>query len=290
MINTDFLRHLDRLSLIINKRVTSNYTGERKTLYTGQGLVFKDYTIYSPGEDLKAIDWKVFGRTEKLFIKRFEEERNLTVHVIVDFSASMNFKSKQLKKSEYASMFGIGIAYMALKNNERFVLSTFAEKLNVFRPKKGKRQLMFLLQHLNEQQPKGVSNFEASLAKYKSMINSKSFVAIISYFLYDINQIKSVLYRLKNQEVKLIQILDPLEAELNMEGDYKLRDLESDEQVRTYVSPYLRKNYLEKLNAHASEIKKVCDETGAQFYSFSTDTPIFDAFYQIFSHEHMHMG
>lgn len=290
MINTDFLRHLDRLSLIINKRVTSNYTGERKTRYTGQGLVFKDYTIYSPGEDLKAIDWKVFGRTEKLFIKKFEEERNLTVHIVVDFSASMNFKSKQLKKSEYASMFGIGIAYMALKNNERFVLSTFAEKLNVFRPKKGKRQLMMLLQHLNEQQPKGVSNFEASLAKYKGMINSKSFVAIVSDFLYDINQIKSVLYRLKNQEVKLIQVLDPVEAELNLEGDYKLRDLESEEQVRTYISPYLRKNYLEKLSAHSAEIKKVCDETGAQFYSFSTDTPIFDAFYQVFSHEHMHMG
>lgn len=290
MINTDFLHHLDRLSLIINKRITSNYTGERKTSYTGEGLVFKDYTIYTPGEDLRAVDWKVYGRTEKLFIKRFEEERNLTVHVIVDFSASMNFKSKQLKKSEYASMFGIGLAYMALKNNERFVISTFADQLNVFRPKKGKRQLMFLLQHLNEQQPKGVSNFEASLAKYKSLINSKSFVAIISDFLYDINQIKSVLYRLKNQEVKLIQILDPLEAELNMEGDYKLRDLESEEQVRTYVSPYLRKHYLEKLNAHSAEIKRVCAETGAQFFSFSTNTPIFDAFYQVFSHGHAHMG
>lgn len=290
MINTDFLHHLDRLSLIINKRITSNYTGERKTKYTGQGLIFKDYSIYAPGEDIRAVDWKVYGRTEKLFIKKFEEERNLTVHIIVDFSASMNFKSRQIKKSEYASMFGIGIAYMALKNNERFVLSTFSDKLNVFRPKRGRKQLMILLQHLNEQQPKGITNIEASLAKYKSVINTKSFIAIISDFLYDISQIKNILYRLKNHEVKLIQILDPVEAELNLEGDYKLRDIESDEQIRTYISPYLRKNYLDRLKEHNGQIKKACDETGAKFYTFSTEKPIFDAFYEVFSHEHMHMG
>ncbi|MBI4918663.1 DUF58 domain-containing protein [archaeon] len=289
-INIDFLDHLERLSLIINKRITSNYSGERRSSHTGEGLVFKDYTIYSPGENFKAIDWKVYGRTDKLFIKRFEEERNLTVHIIVDFSASMDFKSGKFKKAEYASMIGLGFAYMAMRNNERFVLSTFADQLSVFKPKKGRKQLMLLLDHLNNEKAKGFSKIEESLSSYKKLINSKSLVIIISDFLYDINQIKNVLLKFKHHDVKLIQVLDVLETDLNLEGDFKLRDLESQEQLRTYVNPYLRKQYLLKLSQHQDDIKKACAETGAQFYHFSTEQSVFDAFYEILQHRHAHMG
>ena len=290
MINVEFLDHLERMSLIIIKRITSNYQGEKKSEYTGEGLIFKDYTIYSPGENFRSIDWKVYGRTDKLFIKRFEEERNLTVHVIVDFSASMDFKSAKIKKSEYASMVGIGFSYMAMKNNERFVLSTFAEELKVFRPKRGRKQLMLLLEHLNNEKPKGFSNLNESLSSYKKLVKSKSLIVIVSDFLYDVDQIRLVLQKLKNHEVKLIQILDPLETELNIEGDFKLRDLESKSQLRTYVSPYLRKAYLQKMNEHQSNIRRACDEVGAEFYHFSTLTPIFDAFYEILTHQHKHLG
>lgn len=290
MIDIEFLDHLDRMSLIINKRITSNYTGERLSKFTGEGLVFKDYTIYSPGENFRSIDWKVFGRTDKLFIKRFEEERNLTVHIIVDFSASMDFKSAKLKKSEYASMIGIGFAYMAMKNNEKFMLSTFADKLTTFRPKRGRQQLMVLLDHLNNEKPKGLSNLQESLSAYKKLINTKSLIILVSDFLYDIEQIRTTLLKLKHNEVKLIQVLDPVEADLNLDGDFKLRDLESKEQLRTYVNPYLRKQYLLNLAKHKNEILKACDEAGAEFYSFSSDKPIFDSFYEILSHKHAHMG
>ncbi|MBI5064948.1 DUF58 domain-containing protein [Candidatus Woesearchaeota archaeon] len=290
MIDIEFLDHLDRMSLIINKRITSNYTGERVSKHTGEGLVFKDYTIYSPGENFRAIDWKVFGRTDKLFIKRFEEERNLTIHVIVDFSASMDFKSAKLKKSEYASMLGIGFAFMAMKNNEKFVLSTFADKLTIFRPKRGRQQLMVLLDHLNNEKPQGLSNLQESLSSYKKVINTKSLIILISDFLYDIDQIRTTLLKLKHNEVKLIQVLDPVEADLNLDGDFKLRDLESKEQLRTYVNPYLRKQYLLNLAKHKNEILKACDEAGAEFYSFSSDKPIFDSFYEVLSHKHAHMG
>lgn len=289
-ISIDFLDHLDRMSLIINKRITSNYSGERKSEYTGEGLVFKDYTIYSPGENFKSIDWKVYARTDKLFIRRYEEERNLTVHIIVDFSGSMNFNSGKIKKSEYAAMIGIGFAYMAMKNNERFVLSTFADKLNVFKPKKGRKQLMILLDHLNSEKPKGYSNLQKSLLSYKNLIKSKSMIVIVSDFLYSIEQIKTVLLKFKNHYLKLIQVLDPLETELNIRGDFKLRDLESKEQLRTFINPYLRKIYLQKLSQHQFAIRQACDDVGAEFYHYSTNTPIFDAFYEILTHKHIHLG
>ena len=92
MISTEFLDQLDRFHLVVKKRVTSNYIGPRRSIATGRGLTFKDHRIYSPGDDIRLIDWKVFARTDDLHIKTFEEERNLTVHIIMDSSASMGFK------------------------------------------------------------------------------------------------------------------------------------------------------------------------------------------------------
>ena len=281
MIDTSFLQHLDRLSLIINKRITSNYVGERTTAYVGKGLIFKDHQIYAPGDDFRSIDWKVFGRTDKLFIKRYEEERNLAVHIIVDFSGSMAFGSSRKTKRDYASQIGLGFAYMALKNNERFVLSTFAEKLELFKARKGKSQLMSILDYLNKKKCKGKTNLEVSLGTYKRLINSKSYIVIVSDFLYDVNQIRNALYRIKNHKIVLVQVLDKIETDLNIEGDFKLVDTETKESLRTFVSPYARKQYIQHMADHKADIVKVCAEVGAQFYSFGTDVPVFDAFYDI---------
>ncbi len=291
MIDLSFLRHLDRLSLLINKRVTSNYSGERVSSETGRGLVFKDYVIYSPGDDFRAIDWKVFARSDKLFSRRFEEERNLTVHAVVDYSASMGFSSSRgtPTKSEYAAMLGLGFAYMALKNNERFVLSTFADKLESYKPRRGRGQLVYLLDRLNQRKAAGASRFEESLGKFKALLSSKSFVIIISDFLYPPSEISTIVHRFRKHEVRLIQVLDPLEWDLNIEGDFKLRDSESNEELRTFVSPHLRKTYLAEMATHRAAIQKACDEVGAKFFAVPTNKPIFDTFYDVLqSDAHLH--
>ncbi len=280
MIDTEFLHQLDRFSLIINKRITSNYVGERTSSATGRGLIFKDHVIYSPGEDFRAIDWKVYGRTDKLFIKRYEEERNLTVHVILDFSGSMNFGTKETK-AEYGAKVGVGFAYLALKNNERFVLSTFSDELEVFKPKKGRSQLASTVAYLNKLKPQGAGTLDKSLAHYKKLITTKSYVVIISDFLYPIEQIEFTLHALKDHKVVLIQVLDKVERELNLQGDFKLKDLESKAIMRTYINPFARKQYLGLLEHHNSEIKKICQKTGAQFHTADTGQNIFDVFYDI---------
>lgn len=280
MIDISFLKNLDRFSLIVNKHLTSNYVGERRTAFLGRGLVFRDYSQYAPGEDYRMIDWKIYGRTDRLVIKKHEEERNLTVHIICDFSASMNF-GDPVKKSDYAAMMGIGFAYLAMKNNERFVMSTFAEKLELFKPKKGRKQLAAMVDYLNEKKAKGVTNFEESLGRYKKMIGSRSLVLIMSDFLYDVNEIKSALLRFKNHDVRLVQVLDKTEKALDVEGEVKLKDAESGTMLRTYISPYLKKKYLNMLEMHNAMVKHACFETNAKFYSFGTDTPLFDAFYEI---------
>lgn len=282
MIDTSFLRHLDRFNLIINKRITSNYIGERKSSALGRGIIFKDHSPYVSGDDFRAIDWKVYARLDKLFVKRYEEERNLSVHIVVDFSASMDFGTGKLKKSDFASMIGVGFAYLAMRNNEKFVLSTFSDTFDLFRPRRGKRQLAAIVDYLNSRKPKGHSNFEESLVKYKKrMITSRSLVVIISDFLYDTEEIKHVLYRLAGHDIKLIQVLDKLERDLYIEGDFKLKDLETDERIRTFIGPYLKKKYNKAMADHNAEIKKVVEEVGADFYTVGTDEQIFDVFHRI---------
>jgi len=279
-INADFIKHLEKFDIIIKKKIASSFIGERRSERTGSGLVFSDYANYSFGDDFKHIDWKVYGRTDRLFVKRFEEDRNLTVHLIVDFSGSMNFGSS-IKKFEYASMVALGFSYIALRNNEKFVLSTFDDKLEFFKPKKGGQQLASILHYLNSKKASGVSSFESSLFQYKALVNSKALIVIISDFFYDIEQIKNVLYRYKNNKVKLVQVLDSMERKLNIDGDYTLIDLESNASMKTFIDPYLKKKYFERLEFHNSKIKDVCGMVGADFYSVSTNQDVFDVFYNI---------
>ena len=156
MIEPNFFKHLDRLKLIIEKKVASNYVGERESMNTGRGNAFKDHGMYTPGDDFRDIDWKVYARTDKLHIKRYEENRDLTLHIIIDYSKSMDY-GEAIKKYQYASLIGLGFAYLAMKKNERFVLSTFSDTLEPFRPERGRKKILEAVEHLRNKKPGGGS-------------------------------------------------------------------------------------------------------------------------------------
>jgi len=279
-IKTDFLKELDKFQLIIKKKVTSSYSGPRASRSYGRGLIFKDHKEYVAGDDFRTLDWNIYARTENYFIKRYEEERNLTVHIIVDGSASMNF-GKNIKKFEYASMIGLGFAYMALKNNEKFVFSIFSDKLQPLKPKKGTGHLMEILNFLNNHKITGKSNIQDSLLQYKKFINSRSLVVIISDMLIDAEELKKILPSFKRHELKVIQVLDPIEKELDMTGDLVLHDSETNVFLRTFISRRLREVYKDRLVVHSKEVENVCQKLNANFISVTTDTPIFDVFSKV---------
>ncbi len=280
MLEADFLKHLNKLNIIIQKKVASNFVGERESVYLGRGSQFRDHRIYVPGDDIRDINWKVYARTDKLHIKQYEEDRSLTLHVILDFSASMGFGGNT-KKYEYASMLGIGWVYLAWKNNERFVLSTFSDTLELFKPRQGRRQIVEILDYLKNKKPAGKSAFRDSLINYAKTIGSRSMVVVISDFLYDTNEIKEVLFRFKDCEIVLIQVLDEMETELNLKGEFQLKDAETEGTLKTFISDKIRKKYLEDLEEHKRKIKWIADSVGAKFYSFGTGAPIFDSLYEV---------
>jgi uncharacterized protein (DUF58 family) len=280
MIDTSFLEHLKKFSLIVNKRVTSVYSGQNLSTATGRGISFKDHRIYAAGDDFRAIDWKVFARTDDLYIKNYEEERNLNVHILVDYSASMNF-GKPLSKFDYASMIGVGFAYLAMKDNEKFQFATFSDKLDLFQSRKGMNQLASMVDHLNTLRVEGKTDFFSTIASYKRLLGSKSLIIIVSDMLFDPEEIKNALIMLGKHQVKIIQVLDKQEKDLRLEGDFKLKDSETKTEIKTFISPRLVSNYTKMLNDHTAKINDICNNLGVSFYQVTNDQSIFDTFYEL---------
>ncbi len=281
MIEEDFLRHLDRMSVLVQKRVSSNFIGERKSLQTGKGNMFKDHRMYTPGDDFRDIDWKVYGRTDKLHVKKYEEDKSLSTHIILDSSKSMDYKSGDVTKFEYASMVGLAFAYMAMKKNERFMLSTFADSLDIFTPRRGRRQFVRVIDYLKEKQAGGKTNFEQSLLTYLKRIGSRSLIVVVSDFFYDIDEIERSLKRFKNCEIILIQVIDEVESRMNLKGDLRFRDMETSQVIRAFMDAVTKKLYFKKKEEHNEKLKWIASSLGAKFYTFSTETPIFDSIYNV---------
>lgn len=281
MLDTQFLKQLNRFSLIIRKRITSNYSGGRRSIAVGRGLTIEDYRPYVKGDEPKLIDWKVYAKTDRIYVKQFEEERSLTVHIIIDKSTSMNF-GKKMTKFEYGAMLGLGFAYLSMKENDKFEFTLFDDDLHTIRPKKGMSQIASIVELLSQVHVKGESNFTKSMQKYKKLLTSRSLVVVISDFLYDKEEIKKGLMRLgKKNEVKCIQVLDREEVDLKIEGDLRLHDSESDQTLHTYISKRMQEKYQHMLDEHTSSVKTLCNGMKAQFYQVVTDVPLFDSFYRV---------
>ncbi len=277
-IDVSFLDELNRFRMIMKKKVISQYQGGKESTMPGGGLVFKDYSMYSAGDDFRTIDWKVYARTEKLFVRRFEEERNMLMHIILDASSSMNFGSP-VKKFDYAAMIGLGFAFMSMKENGRYSFATFSDKLDILNV--GSKDLIKIVDHINRLKIGGQTKLVDSMENYRKNIRSKSSIILISDFLYELDEIKEILLRYRKNYVRLVQVLDPVEAELDLKGDVILKDMESSASLRTYVSSRFRDQYKKRLADHVLEIKDLCSHFRFSFITVTTDTPIFETFYNI---------
>jgi len=280
-IDIDFLRQLDRYNMAVRKRVSTVYAGNRPSTRIGKGIDTVGYREYYPGDEMKDIDWKAYSRTEKLYVRQFEEEKTLTAHILVDASKSMDFPEKAVKKYEFAAMMALGIAYTVSRKNDKFAVSTFSDDIDINAPKRGMRYLLELTERLAECQLEGVTDLDLCTHKYEKLIKSRSLIVIISDFMDDISHIESSILRLSGNDLVLIQVLDPFEKSLPIRGDSRFFDMESGDEMKTYISNSFRENYFKALDKHNTAIDKICKRTGAKFYSFSTDLSVFESFLQI---------
>lgn len=280
MISEEFLKDLEAFSLIVRKRITSQYSGSRSSLEQGHGLTLKEYRPYTPGDDVRSIDWKVYARSDELFIKLFEEDRDLTVHVLIDATRSMDY-GQSLSKCSYASMIAAGYLFLAMRSNERFRFSFMRQDLEVHPMRRGRNHFATFVNEANEIKPEGDVSIGTAIEHYLPLLTSKSLVIIVSDFLFDSEEIEHAVGQLRKHDVRLVRVLDPDEATLPFEGDYRLKDLESGEHLRTFIAPASRQQYLDRLEAHTVFMADLAASLGFGFSTVTTNEPIFDAFYRL---------
>lgn len=284
MIDLEFIKQLKKLDLLAKRKVISSYAGVKRSVRHGRGIEPVDHREYFPGDDLRFVDWKAYARTERLFLKRYEEDKSLTTHILVDSSNSMNFGSKRVKKSDFAAMLALGFAYLVTKENERFSLATYSADLkDVLRPMRGRAQFFRAVELLNRQVLGGNTNLDAAANKYASLIKSRSLCVVISDFLEPIDGIKEGILHLakRSRNLLVIHVTDPVEKRLDWQGDIKLYDLETKAIKHMFLSPSARKDYAVRFIAHIEKVREVCDEVGADFFSVSSDEQLFDIFFAI---------
>ena len=235
--------------------------GLHKSPYHGFSIEFSEHRPYMIGDDLKNVDWRVFAKTEKYFIKQYEEETNLKAYIILDSSRSMSFKSEgEMNKLEYSKTLAASLAYLLIKQRDAAGFINYSNKVeHILFPKATKNYLTEIIKLMNSVKPSETTNTAFALAELAEKIKKRSLVIIISDFFDELERtikaLKNFSY-LKN-EVIVFHILDPMEINFGFQNDSVFVDLETNEKIST--QPYqLRKAYQEAMKEFTDKIKYEC--------------------------------
>jgi uncharacterized protein (DUF58 family) len=278
-IDPSFLDELDRFDSSMKRETTSQYQGEQESPDVGEGLTFSDYRRYAPGDDTRLIDWKLYARTEEYFIKQYEEERSLTVHVLVDSSSSMDFGSDRTHKFEYAAKLGLGFCYLTAEENNDFRFSVFGddhERLDTGRSNRG--ELLRLIDLLNERELGGRTDFRNALESYAATVSSRSLVVVLSDFLGDLDEIEEGMASLSRNELVTAQVLSPDELDPEVVGDTVFEEPETREELRTYFGGRLEQQYRQRLGAFTDDVAARASDLRASHALVDTGAEFFDSF------------
>ncbi len=273
MLTDDLMREVRRLQLRTKRRVQGLFAGEYQSAFKGRGIEFAEVREYEPGDDVRAIDWNVTARSGKTFIKRFHEERELTVMLVVDLSRSGAFGSSGREKSRVAVEVAAVLALTASMNNDRVGLLIFAEEVEVFLPpRKGRTHVLRLLRELLNFEPKGHgTDVGAALEHMGRLLNRRSLAFVISDF--ESRPFEKVMKVVSRQhEMVAVEVSDPRERELPSVGLMEVCDAESG--VRMVVdtsSSRARREYAKLAHEREQERRRLFARAKVDRVPVSTD-------------------
>ncbi|HOJ17001.1 MAG TPA: DUF58 domain-containing protein [Ignavibacteriaceae bacterium] len=256
--------------------------GLHRSPYHGFSVEFSQHRPYIQGDNPKDIDWKVYAKSDKFFVKQYEEETNLKCHILLDISKSMSFASEgNIKKIEYASMLVGALSYLMLNQKDATGLVLYSDKIHHFLPPKASNiYLTEILKKLSTVTPDGNTQTAACLNTIAESINKKGLIIIISDLLDDISKVLTSLkhFRFKQNEVVVFQVLDPQERYFAFSKDAIFKDLETDEEMTT--QPHLlQKSYQEAFNSFLKSIKQDSLNYGIDYNLLDTSVPFDKALY-----------
>ena len=277
-----FLRKVDRLSLVVRKRRAGLVRGERRSTRRGVSVEFADYRDYTKGDDLRRVDWNIYARLERPFVKLFEEEQDLTVHLLLDASRSMDWPPNQVTPTNkwlYARRVAAALGYIALTGGDRLIVTTVAggetdAPPTRFGPARGKGQALRLLHYLSERETRGATDLDRALRDY-AFAARRPGLAILVTDLYSPPGFQEGLSTLlaRGYEVVLLHTLSPEEANPRLAGDLRLVDVESGHGQEVTIDAGMRDIYRRRLAAWKDEISHWCGQRGVAYVPVVTDTP-----------------
>lgn len=277
-------RYLDPLTLakvrgleLQARLIVEGYlSGMHKSPYHGFSVEFAQHREYVPGDDIKHVDWKVYGRTGRFYLKQYEEETNLICWILLDVSESMKYGSTKVTKFDYAAMAAAGLAYLVLGQSDSVGFITFDDQIrNYLKPSSQPSQLKELIRLMNEGGGREKSRMGPLFHELAERMNRRSVIVILSDMFDEVNEILAGFKHLrhKRHEVVLWHILDGAELTFPFQESTLFRGLEHYPELLTEPRS-LRDSYLQQVETFVHDLKRGCRDQNIDYVQLRTDTPL----------------
>lgn len=249
--------------------------GMHRSPYHGFSAEFAEYRRHNPGESTKFIDWKLYAKTDRYYLKVFEDETNLRATIVLDRSASMGFSSKGITKLTYASMLSAALAFLMIQQRDAVGLALFDSSINMLTPHRSvKKHLHLLLSELENIKPGRETKIADSLSSVAERIKRRGLVIVMSDFMDEPGSVLSSLKRLRHRghETIVFHILDPMELDLDYDKEVKFVDMETGKTIRAQPR-FLEAEYKRKIEAWTKWLEISCKDNRIDYNLLSIETP-----------------
>jgi uncharacterized protein (DUF58 family) len=252
-------------------------SGVHRSRSKGFSVEFEEHREYSPGDEIRRIDWKALGKFDRYFIKEYEDETNLRAYLVLDASASMDYASDGITKFDYGCTLTASLAYLILKQQDAAGVVTFSNRVEAFIPPRAKRDYLIQILHaLENRGPAGETNVGKILEEIGGQIRRRGLVILISDLLDEPEQILKGLrlFRFKGNDVIVFHLLDQAELDLPFDGNILFEDLEA-VNLKVVADPRsIRNTYREVVQEFISDMRKQCHDNSIDYQLISTATPL----------------
>jgi uncharacterized protein (DUF58 family) len=274
-LTPEYLARVLDLKLRARAVLEGALAGWHPSPFHGYSSEFSQYKGYAPGDDIKHLDWKVYGRRDQLVLRQYRDETNASVHLVIDTSASMGYRSGPFSKLEYACVLAASLTLLAERQRDAVSLAQGGHAMQAFLPpESGPLRTRELLSRLESLTPEGRTDLEALFAEVAPRITGQSFVFLFTDLWQSPATISAGLQRIrrKSRTVALIQMRTRDEVDFFEEGSYRLRDLETGKELEISASQ-ARSAYLAAVREHADAMAKECARLGIRLIPIRTDWP-----------------
>lgn len=283
IVNIEAALKLRGLSFRTSSCIKGLRTGIHKSFHKGISPDFMEYKEYSQGDEIRHIDWRLYGRLDRLNVKKFEDEVNLRWCLLIDKSGSMGYASKETSKLDYAVTLSATLAYVLLKQGDNVGVTFFSEEdIDIILPRAGTASLATIVEKLKSLNPRGKGALKEAVLKTIGRIKTDAVFVLVSDFLMDLEPIEESikLIRAAGKDAIAIHVLDPDEIDFNFDGSIEFEDMEEDTKVLVEALDF-RTIYRERVEEFIQKLKLICHENRSRYVLSPSNTPIEDTLIRI---------